>query len=358
MKLSKIKPKSVITLGVLASLSVVLVIAISSLSEINLYKNPLPLYIGQGVSKDGTVGSRTADIDLKINNFNTAAGNLSGSSRISMYVRRFSNPSKELIESSKKYQEEIRSISEVEITFSHYQDNKDRRGYLGQGGTRQGIKLKYDRIAGSMIGEGEFIWSANTLVSSFWYPFDKYLAYVNPKILLPDKNNLYISYIDNIDLINLEIQVPNLRAVARKLIVSASEKGDPRDPYIIIFDRPITLQVISIVLSILSLLWLCYLIWFADTESHMGGILAFFVGIWSIRSTLLGNLYIFPSFLDYFTITLSIIAVIVVFFKWWFNRVSASVKKCSFCLSKVSFQATKCPSCLSRLIIPEQNVDK
>lgn len=371
MKSVKIKPKRIICLGILCVLGVVLVISVSTLSEINSYKNPLTLYIGQGVYKDTTSGSRTADIDLRINSFNTASRNLSGSAGVSMYVRRFSNPSKELIESIKKYEDEIRSISEVVIRFFHYQTDKDIKGYLGQGRTTQSIKLRYDRIANSMVGEGEFIWLANTLVSSFWYPFDNYQVYVNPAILIPDKNNLNISYIDNIEQMNLEMQVPNLRMVAGKRLVSSyfqkrdskdpsifTLERDPRDLYIIKLDRPFTLRIICIFLSILSLLWLGYLIYFADTESHIGGILPFFVGIWGIKSTLVGNLHIFPSFLDYFVIVLSMVAVIIVFFKWWFKIVSTNTKECPLCLSKVSSLATKCPQCLSRLTILEQNADK
>jgi hypothetical protein len=358
----KLTEKNIISLGIFCSLFVVSVILVSTVSEITSYKNPLALYIGQGVYKDATIGARTADIDLKFNAFNTVSRNLSGSSSVSMYVRRFSNPSKALIESAKKYQEEIKSIPEVEIRFSHYQSNKDIKGYLEQGRNKQSIKLRYDRIAGVMFGEGEFTWSANALISSFWYPFDKYLLYVNPQILHPDKNNTYINYIDNIEQINLEMQVPNLRMVAERNLVSTSEKRDsknpsivtlernPSDPYIIKLDRPSPLQVISIFLCILSIFWLGYLIWFADTESHVGGILAFFVGIWGIRNTLLGNLYIFPSFLDYFTITLSLIAVIVVIFKWWIKIFSTNTKECKYCLSKIPVKASKCPHCLSQFI--------
>ena len=328
---------------------IVLSIVVFSISESNKHSNFIEIPLMQGIDNGTTIGLRTADISLKVDSFNPIRKEIGGTISVSLRPRYFSNPDKDLSDELRNESKVIMSITEIMVWFSHYSYGKDGIGSSErQGESVEPLQLKPTPLSSNVSGENKFVWRANSLVKSFWYPFDKYLLYVNPSILRPDISH-EIGYFEYIDMMSFELQVPSMRVELKQKLPPSSERARLEDAYQLILDRPLPLRLLTLVFAALSILWLGYLLFTANSEKHMEGILTFFIGIWGVKSSLMGSLYIFPCFIDYCTITLAITAVLIVLFKWLYSSLFPNTKSCPYCLSRISIEANKCPKCTSSI---------
>jgi hypothetical protein len=242
-------------------------------------------------------------------------------------------------EDAQRLEKAFKDLKQVVLRFEHFESNSD----IYQGGTDSPIALAFPAASGSLQGKGTFSWTGVPQRGPFFYPFDSYILRVNPSILqVSDADSYPIYPVDTLitDFGNSNF-IPHLKNLHAK---------SPNDLYVITVQRPVILRMLAIVVGILLVVWLTYLIWFAKAEEYAGQIVTLFVGVFSIRNSLLSGAPVFPSLIDYCALAVYLSAVLVVLIKWMFpdkNR-----KECPFCLSSIPLKATTCPQCTKAVEIP------
>lgn len=338
--------KHISKIGLLVTLIVAVVILAYAAREVRTAGTVKGFSLRQNEFEGSVIGSHHGDVELNAGHFNPAAQIFSGDATIKISPNLSANadgvfyPSGDL--------EQTFLIKHAVLSLGHREEIEGRPSIIEYGSSKP-IDLTRDARRAEVAGTGAYTWKAQAIESSFWYPFDKYSVYINPTLVTGTETGGVVQYglIEPIDIFSVELNVPNFRMnVIRK---ESLERGGDR--YLIEFSRPIVLRIITLTIAILAVVWLTYLALFADAGSHVGELVTFFLGIWGVRSTLLGDLAVFPIMLDYSALVLAVVAVGVVVSKWAQDR--ASTFKCPHCRISISPDATRCPNCTSNLPQPE-----
>lgn len=156
------------------------------------------------------------------------------------------------------------------------------------------------------------------------YPFDKYIircALKCPSYIVERGVKKYVESLDNgesLRIINsmngLFIRVPTKGELDQiKASVHATNPFSPvgyeheykemnynfKDMFILIIERPYYLRVMSIVLGLIVFVFACYIGFVLPLKDITISIVGFIVTVWAIRSILLSDTKIFPSYIDY-----------------------------------------------------------
>ena len=334
-------------IGFLVTLIVAVVILAYAAREVRTAGTLKGFSLRQNEFEGSIIGSHRADVALNAGHFNNAAQTFSGDATIRISPNLSANAAGGVFNPSGDLEQTF-LIKHAVLSLGHREEIEGRPSIIEYGSSKP-IDLTRDPRRAEVTGTGAYTWKAQSIESSFWYPFDRYSVYINPTLITGTETGGVVQYglIEPIDNFSVELNVPNFRMnVIRK---ESLERGGDR--YLIEFSRPIVLRIITLTIAILALLWLAYLALFADTGSHVGELVTFFLGIWGVRSTLLGDLAVFPIMLDYSALVLAVVAVGVVVSKWAQDRASAF--KCPFCRVSISPEAIRCPNCTSNLPQPE-----
>ena len=227
-------------------------------------------------------------------------------------------------------------FKQVVLRFDHYDVNT----LSYQGGGDGPIALAFPPAWGSLMGKGTFSWAGIPQPGPFFYPFDRYVLRVNPSLLqLSDSGNYPTEPIDTLQTdFGSSNFIPHLHDLQAKY---------PNDVYEITLERPALLRVLAIIVAILLVVWLIYLILSAKPEEYAGQVVTLFVGVFSIRSSLLSGAPVFPSLIDYCALGVYLSAVLIVLIKWRFPDKKS--KECPYCKSSIPLAATICPQCTHAL---------
>jgi hypothetical protein len=222
--------------------------------------------------------------------------------------------------------------TKVKLRFDHHESD----GSLYQGGSDDTIALAFPDAWGALRGAGTFSWAGDPQHGPFLYPFDRYVLRVNPILLQPSDSKSYPFYpidtlVTDFGNSNFIPRLKNLRA------------QPPNDLYEITVERPVLLRRLAIIVGGLLLVWLIYLVWVAKPEEYAGHVVTLFVGVFSIRSSLLSGAPVFPSLIDYCALAVYLSAVLIVLIKWMLP--DKNKKECPFCKSSIPLTATVCPQC-------------
>jgi hypothetical protein len=289
------------------------------------------------------IGSHHADVALTADQFNSATQMFSGDATVRISPNSSPNAGDGIVYPSDE-PEQTFLIKHAILSLGHREEIEGKPSIIEYGSSKP-IELTRNPRWAEVNGTGAYSWRTQSTRSSFWYPFDGYSLYINPTLITGTETEGVVQYgpIEPIETFSVELRVPNFRMnVIRK---ESPERGGDR--YRVEFARPIVLRIITVTIGILAVVWLTYLALFADTGSHIGELVTFFLGIWGVRSTLLGNLSVFPIMLDYATLVLAVVAVGIVVSKW--AQVRASAFKCPHCRVSISPDASRCPNCTSNL---------
>jgi hypothetical protein len=226
-----------------------------------------------------------------------------------------------------------KSFKQVLLRFYHF--NSQALTY--QGGADEPIALAFPPAWGSLMGKGTFGWTGDSRFGPFVYPFDTYVLRVNPDLIqLTDASEYSNAPIDT-----LQMDFENSNFIPHLIKLNAQQ---PNDPYQVELQRPAILRVLAVIIAILLVAWLIYLIWFANPDEYAGNVVTLFVGVFSIRTSLLSGAPVFPSLIDYCALAVYLSAALVVLVKWSFPD-NPGTQECPLCRSKIPQAATVCPQC-------------
>jgi len=220
----------------------------------------------------------------------------------------------------------------VLLRFHHHQSNS--LTYLG--GSDSPIDLSFPPAWGSLQGKGTFTWAADAKSGPFFYPFDRYVLDVNPLLLQVTGGDSYP--IDPIDTMATDFGnsnfVPHLKSLGAH---------SPNDLYEIELKRPVVFRLLAVIVGVLLGAWLLYLVVFAKPEEYVGHLVTLFVGVFSIRTSLLSGAPVFPGLIDYCALGVYFSAVLVILIKWMMP--DRNTTTCRFCQSSIPIRASYCPQC-------------
>jgi hypothetical protein len=304
-------------------------------AAIYLVRTEAPTSIGCSPTDDPRSYSFQSLVTLTFKELRPAGNQFAGSFTMEVYPRQ--EPLTP--EDAQRLEKDFKDLKEVVLRFDHFESNSD----IYRGGSDSPVALAFPAASGSLQGKGTFSWAGVPQLGPFFYPFDSYVLQVNPSILQVTDSNSYPVYPVHTlvtDFGNSNF-IPHLNYLHTK---------SPNDLYAITVQRPVLLRALAIIVGILLVVWLTYLIWFAKAEEYAGQVVTLFVGVFSIRNSLLSGAPVFPSLIDYCALAIYLSAVLIVLIKWMFpdkNR-----KECPFCLSSIPLKATTCPQCTKAVEIP------
>jgi hypothetical protein len=207
----------------------------------------------------------------------------------------------------------------------------------GQSDNPISLSPSNDPLRREWSGNGDFMWKAVPITSSFFYPFDRYTLHVNPMLLQIREANADRFYTSYISIVKVNFGNTNFQPHLSRF------NPDPQaDPYQIELGRPPILQALVICVAFLLAVWLVHLI-VAKAEEHTGQIISLFLGVFTIRSLLLGGAPVFPSLIDYCALSVYLVAALVVLVKNAFPDPPGQV--CPHCKSPLPDGACVCPQC-------------
>ena len=224
------------------------------------------------------------------------------------------------------------NLKKVVLRINHY----GGQSLTYQGGTDEPVALAFPPAWGSLMGKGAFTWNAETAAGPFFYPFDRYTLRLNPSLMEVSDTAVYPTVqIDSFqtDFANSNF-IPHLHNIRTQY---------PNDPYEILLDRPLLLRSLAIIVSVLLVLWLFYLIRFAKPGEQAGQLVSLFVGVFSIRSSLLSGAPLFPSLIDFCALGIYLAAVLIVLVRWMLP--DHTTTECPHCKSQIPLGAEFCAQC-------------
>jgi hypothetical protein len=275
---------------------------------------------------------RRVEIEIAADKFDLARTALTGKARISVRPN------------SQAAIEQIAAVIGIFLDFNHFIRPADGEAYyLEQGGSEELIALKAG-LHGSVSGAGDFAWAAEEVRSAFYYPFDEYRLHVNPSVRIQDPQEVGRAYTPAVDRFELFFRVPNLTMSVTRLAAP-----EPEDWHVIVLERPLTNRILAVTIIGLGLIWLVYLAEFAKPETHVAQLVAFFVGIWGLRSAYGGDDDIYPTLADFLVILLSLLAIVIVLARWFQASLADQTRKCPYCRQAIAHDATRCPYCTQQV---------
>ena len=186
-------------------------------------------------------------------------------------------------------------------------------------------------------GIGTFRWTIPSITSPAFYPFDSYLARMHPELSGETENQPGVWYEIPVQTVGVDFSATNLTTIYSP----GTEDGDW---FTVSLHRPLWLKFVVSAAVVLLVLWAVSFPLSSKTEP--AGLLALFVGIFGLRSSLLSGAPVFPSFIDYLSILLYTYVVMMLLLK---KLYSEPERKCGFCKSTVHANATVCASCTRTL---------
>ncbi len=237
-------------------------------------------------------------------------------------------------QASKQAEDAAQEFRKTVLRFEHFKGSE----FEIVGNTDGAIDFASVPLSDTLVGKGTFWWKgvSQTYRGPFYYPFDRYVLSVNPFLVKSDGPKYFTDPVDSLDVdfggLSFVPQIKSLRAQSRN-----------DDFYEITLQRPALLRVIAGFVAVLLLFWLAYLIWFAKAEENVGQVVTLFIGVFSIRSSLLSGAPVFPGLIDYCTLAVYLSAVLIVLVKWKFP--DQNTKECPFCKSFIPLTASVCPQC-------------
>ncbi len=194
-------------------------------------------------------------------------------------------------------------FKQVLLELAHFEDG----GFKSVGESDEPIKLAPEPLFGMELrGKGDFKWAANPQVDAFYYPFDSYYLDVNPSLVpVPSTENVWIDF--------MQIEFNGLNFVPE---LDSLEANRPNDLYRIRLVRPHYLKLLVWMTGLLVAFWVVYLAGFATPKDYIGQIVALFLGIFSIRSSLLAGAPEFPCFIDFCALVAYLLASFSILLRW------------------------------------------
>jgi hypothetical protein len=324
--------KHIEKIGIAITLFIVVIILYFAFNEIKIAHD----LVGFSDKNPYTQKIRRVRVKIRADQFNPTNVTFSGSSIISITPNISQNSDGNIIYPIGE-PKNTKSLKNATLSFMHRSQEYGKPIIMIEGDS-EAIELKPK--FGGISGRGDFTWQAQTNTSSFWYPFDSYSLHVNPTLFISTKNETFEEFIETLE---VEVGISNFRmnVISRQSINSTDDRGE------IIFRRPIALRIVTGITGLLAVLWLFYLVKYADPGTYIGQIISFFLGILGIKTVLLSGFSVFPSILDYLFLMLSVMAIGIVLSKWIKESVFVSTTKCPFCKMKISIGASRCPYCTS-----------
>ena len=307
-------------------------LALAATMAVHLIRHQLSTIIGFPVDTANTSSPFHTWVTLTFKEFHPAGNQFTGSVVIE------SAPRLEQLQPD-EIKQAASSFSHVLLRFYR----RDQRGTNFQGGSDAPITMAFPPAWGSLMGNGTFSWTATPQPGAFYYPFDRYLLTVNPALMEVSQRDVY--YPKPIE--SMEAEFGNSNLIPRLHPLHTGPRDHLEDIYEISLERPVLLRLLAIIVGALLVIWLMYMIVAAKPEEYAGNIVTLFVGVFSIRSSLLAGAPIFPSLIDYCALGVYLSAVLIVIIKWLFPDKKTQV--CRFCLSTIPRAAIVCPQCTQAL---------
>jgi hypothetical protein len=205
------------------------------------------------------------------------------------------------------------------------------------------ILLTRKPLRAELIASSKIAWGLQDDPSVFWYPFDRYTLQVDPQLLRPQLGGWWETM--RLNQFYLDLSGQNLRFHAP--IQQSSDIN--QNQYIFQLERPAVLRAIVLIAAMLSVIWLVFLATAADPKETIGSIVTFFLGVFALRSTLLGTVTVFPTLIDYASLALYTTAITIILVRWLWIQGQTNNRSCPFCQSSIHPNALRCPHCTAKL---------
>jgi hypothetical protein len=95
----------------------------------------------------------------------------------------------------------------------------------------------------------------------------------------------------------------------------AKELNNHRNRFALVMERPLYLQIMTIVLGIIALMSALYIGFKTPFKDIPVPVIGFIIGLWGIRNILMGDLRIFPSYFDYALLSLYLLLFAGIIFR-------------------------------------------
>ncbi len=290
-----------------------------------LVRHEQPTRIGCPIADERSSGKTFTFLALTFKEFHPAGNQFSGT----LSVEVAPNTDRMQPEAIQKWSADLKKVV---LRINHY----DGHTLSYQGGTDSPVALAFPPAWGSLMGKGTFIWNAEAASGPFFYPFDRYTLHLNPSLMEVTDPAVYPNVL--IDTFETDFAnsnfIPHLNNIRTQY---------PNDPYEILLDRPLMLRSLAIIVGVLLIFWLFYLIRFAKPGEQAGQLVSLFVGVFSIRSSLLSGAPLFPSLIDFCAIGVYLAAVLIVLVRW--TLPDHGTTECPYCKSQIPLGANVCCQC-------------
>jgi hypothetical protein len=80
------------------------------------------------------------------------------------------------------------------------------------------------------------------------------------------------------------------------------------------------LRAMAIILYLVASIFLIYIATLEETAKVMANCLGYIAALWGIRSIIIGSAKLFPTMIDFLTLALYLLVVIIIFYKWLFTQ--------------------------------------
>lgn len=234
-------------------------------------------------------------------------------------------------------------LKQTFLVFEHFETDH----YIGQGGGDGPFDLTKPELASELTAKTDFNWAAETLRSAFYYPFDTYSLDFNPMMMDRGSDGIYPSR--PVSAVTLDFTNSNFVAEAKE-----TRRKGPEDAFTIHLSRSPLAQIATAIAAALMVIWLGYLVGAKGGVENIGGLLAIFLGVFSIRTTLLSGAPLLPCAIDYACLVVYAGAILIILIKWLLPDVNK--KPCPHCASEIALEANVCPFCTRELSVPNYKV--
>lgn len=95
----------------------------------------------------------------------------------------------------------------------------------------------------------------------------------------------------------------------------AKELNNERNRFALILERPLYLKIMTLVLGIIALISALYIGFITPFKDIPLPIIGYIIGLWGIRNILLGDLKIFPTYLDYIVLAMYLLVFAGIIFR-------------------------------------------
>jgi hypothetical protein len=323
------------SVGSTRNLCIFAALALAAYGAIHLVRTQPSTRFGFPVRADDIVPPTRAWVDLDFKEFHPADNQLTGAVSVELVPRSQDIP-------PQQYAQWAAATKSVLLRFY----GGDIQKSVFQGGSDAPIPVAMPPAWGSLMGKGVFTWDAIATFGPFFYPFDRYTLTANPALMDVTNAEVY----PDLPIEDVKADFGNINFSPRLHRLSSGDTRYHPHLYEISLERPALLRLLAIVVGALLLVWLGYLVFVAKPEEYAGNIVTLFVGVFSIRSSLLSGAPVFPSLIDYCAVGVYVSAALIVLIKWLVPDKKSG--ECTFCKSSIPLAAHVCPQCTRDLPQP------